>query len=153
MPTDSALANIPCPICQEKFETSWNEKEQDFVWMDAKAVKGRIYHVSCYDALEKDGANASAARTATPDSVLGKRKAEVSIEFHELLSMANKISRLLAIHHLQRPEKKARIRATYSNVICAYVVLVIFWTSPFLSYTPDSVHMHLHEPAYPWRIK
>jgi pre-mRNA cleavage complex 2 protein Pcf11 len=68
---------MPCPICQEKFEVSRNEELQDFVWMDAVKIGGRVYHATCYADLKKDGGN-TPARTATPDSVLGKRKAEAS---------------------------------------------------------------------------
>ena len=75
VPSDSALASLPCPICQEKFDTSWSDQVQDFVWMDAEKIGAKIYHASCYSELQKDGANTP--RTSTPDSVLGKRKAEV----------------------------------------------------------------------------
>ena len=45
--------------------------------MDAVKIGNRVYHASCYAELKKDGGN-TPLRTATPDSVLGKRKAEVS---------------------------------------------------------------------------
>ena len=76
VPSDHALANAPCPICQEKFETSWNEEAQDFVWMDAVKIGGRVYHASCHAEIRKDGGN-TPLRISTPDSILGKRKAEV----------------------------------------------------------------------------
>ena len=81
-PSDSALASMPCAICQEKFEMSWKEELQDFVWMDAIKIGGRVYHASCYADYKKDEDNAP-ARMATPDSVLGKRKAEVTC--HDIL--------------------------------------------------------------------
>jgi pre-mRNA cleavage complex 2 protein Pcf11 len=71
------VRNTPCPICQEKFEQSWNEELQDFVFIDAVKVGGRIYHASCYADYRKDDGN-TPARNSTPDSVLGKRKAEVN---------------------------------------------------------------------------
>ncbi|MCJ1390819.1 hypothetical protein MMC18_003680 [Xylographa bjoerkii] len=74
-PSDKALESLPCPICQEKFNLSFNDEVQDWVWMDAEKIGSRIYHASCYSELQKDGANTP--RTSTPDSVLGKRKAEV----------------------------------------------------------------------------
>ena len=76
VPSDNALASLPCPICQEKFTPSWNDEAQDFVWMDAQQVGSKVYHASCYADLKTDGVNTP--RTSTPDSVLGKRKAEVS---------------------------------------------------------------------------
>ena len=77
VPSDSTLANAPCPICQEKFDMSWNDEVQDFVWMDAIKIGGRVYHATCHAEVKKDGGN-TPQRIATPDSVLGKRKAGVS---------------------------------------------------------------------------
>jgi pre-mRNA cleavage complex 2 protein Pcf11 len=75
-PNDPALRNVPCPICQEKFDSTWSEEVQDWIWQDAAKVGGKIYHASCYAEVTKDG-GATPARDTTPDSVLGKRKAEV----------------------------------------------------------------------------
>lgn len=84
-PTDPVLRSLPCPIDQEPFKSEWSEEVQDFIWKDAIQVGGRYYHASCYAEVskgrEKDGVStpvpAGTGRTATPDSVLGKRKAEV----------------------------------------------------------------------------
>jgi len=84
-PTDPILRSLPCPIDQEPFKSEWSEEVQDFIWKDAIHVGGRYYHASCYAEVtkgrEKDGASTPAGgavgRIATPDSVLGKRKAEV----------------------------------------------------------------------------
>ncbi|KAJ5272845.1 hypothetical protein N7478_007970 [Penicillium angulare] len=79
-PNDAMLRNTPCPICQEKFESTWSEEVQDWIWQDAVTVTGRVYHASCYDEVTKDGPAPRSftpqGRTGTPDSVLGKRKAE-----------------------------------------------------------------------------
>ncbi|KAF2742894.1 hypothetical protein M011DRAFT_481210 [Sporormia fimetaria CBS 119925] len=66
---------VPCPICQEKFDTNvrWHQAANDFVWMDAVEIKGRIYHATCWEEFQK---GASIPAPTTPDSVLGKRKAE-----------------------------------------------------------------------------
>ena len=79
VPSDNALASLPCPICQEKFVVSRKEDIQDFVWMDAIKIGNRVYHASCHAELKKDGGNTP--RISTPDSVLGKRKAEVRINW------------------------------------------------------------------------
>ena len=80
VPSDQQLASLPCPICQEKFDTVWNDEAQDFVWMDAVKVGGRVYHASCHSEVKREeGARTpvgSGGRTGTPDSILGKRKAE-----------------------------------------------------------------------------
>lgn len=81
-PNDVALRNAPCPICQEKFESTWSEEVQDWIWQDAVKVGNRVYHASCYAEVTKDGpasgrGGTPSGRTGTPDSVLGKRKAEV----------------------------------------------------------------------------
>ena len=75
VPSDSALASAPCSICQEKFEPSWNDEAQDFVWMDAVKIGNKVYHASCHAEITKGGANTP--RLSTPESVLGKRKPEV----------------------------------------------------------------------------
>ncbi|KAA6409587.1 MAG: mRNA cleavage factor complex component Pcf11 [Lasallia pustulata] len=77
VPNDPILSNAPCPICQERFETVFNDEAQDFVWMDAIKIGGRVFHASCHAEMKKDGGS-TPLRTSTPDSVLGKRKAEVS---------------------------------------------------------------------------
>lgn len=74
VPSDPALANQPCPICQEKFDMVWNDEVQDFVWMDAMKIGNRVYHASCHSEVKKEGGT-TPLRTSTPDSVLGKRKA------------------------------------------------------------------------------
>lgn len=89
-PDDSATTkiNTVCPICQEKFETVWLDEAQEWVWIDTMRVGGRAFHASCYAEVTKEsggsgvplyggGGGAGAAR-ATPERVLGKRKAEVS---------------------------------------------------------------------------
>ncbi|KAJ5476971.1 hypothetical protein N7539_007115 [Penicillium diatomitis] len=85
-PNDAARRNTPCPICQEKFESTWSEDVQDWIWQDAIQVGTRVYHASCYAEVTKGGPVPRSstpqaqvqARTSTPDSVLGKRKAETS---------------------------------------------------------------------------
>ncbi|KAF1997211.1 hypothetical protein P154DRAFT_296244 [Amniculicola lignicola CBS 123094] len=75
VPTDPTLVHMPCPICQEKFQATWNVEANDFVWMDAVKVNSKIYHATCWEEYSK---GASIVQPSTPDSVLGKRKAEVS---------------------------------------------------------------------------
>ncbi|KAJ5319393.1 ENTH/VHS [Penicillium brevicompactum] len=75
-PNDATLRSTPCPICQEKFESTWSEDVQDWIWQDATQVGPRVYHASCYAEVTKGPAPARQTRTSTPDSVLGKRKAE-----------------------------------------------------------------------------
>ncbi|KAL8861072.1 MAG: hypothetical protein Q9178_002585 [Gyalolechia marmorata] len=60
VPKDPALRDDPCPICQEKFELSYDTDAEEWVWRDAVEI----------------GHDAN-TRTATPDSVLGKRKAGI----------------------------------------------------------------------------
>jgi pre-mRNA cleavage complex 2 protein Pcf11 len=74
VPQDTILQHAPCPICQEKFETQWNVDANDFVWMDALQVGGKIYHATCFEEYSK---GAGIPMPSTPDSVLGKRKADV----------------------------------------------------------------------------
>jgi pre-mRNA cleavage complex 2 protein Pcf11 len=69
---------------------------QDWIWQDALKVGNRVYHASCYAEVTKEAPAAAAGRTGTPqgrtgtpDSVLGKRKAEVSSFFNFQYENAN----------------------------------------------------------------
>lgn len=90
-PSDPAYRNATCPIDQEPFKSEWSEDVQDFIWRDAVKVGDKYYHASCYKEIVKPRETAQTLavprtgtplggighrRTATPDSVLGKRKAE-----------------------------------------------------------------------------
>lgn len=77
VPQDPTVQHAPCPICQEKFETQWNVEANDFVWMDALQVGGKIYHATCFEEYSK---GAGIPMPGTPDSVLGKRKADLGGE-------------------------------------------------------------------------
>ncbi|KAI4724481.1 hypothetical protein E4T49_07781 [Aureobasidium sp. EXF-10728] len=86
-----AAANAACPICQEKFEPEWHEDAQEWVWMDAVKVGGRVFHASCHDEVKR-ASGGDRGRSTTPDTnVLGKRKAEV-----DLASLRNKLKREVA---------------------------------------------------------
>ena len=78
VPGDHSLANLPCPICQEPFEQTYDSGISDWVWRDAVKVGSRVYHASEYADMKKEGGSIP-FRVATPDSVLGKRKAAVSV--------------------------------------------------------------------------
>lgn len=66
---DVKAQHTPCPICQEKCTLEFNAEENDWVLMDAVKVNGRIFHATCYE-------EAYGSLPSTPDSVLGKRKAD-----------------------------------------------------------------------------
>ncbi|KAL7274343.1 mRNA 3' end processing factor [Rhizina undulata] len=78
---DPASTHKICPICQEELQYLWHDETEEFVWMDAKQVGGRIYHASCHAEASKDKAGSRSRPTTpqsrgnTPDSNL-KRKAE-----------------------------------------------------------------------------
>lgn len=57
---------------------TWQDDLQEFVWLDAKEIGGRVYHASCHAEAFKDSLASQAKRGITPEPVLGKRKAEVS---------------------------------------------------------------------------
>jgi pre-mRNA cleavage complex 2 protein Pcf11 len=83
-PNDPVLRSMRCPIDQEPFNSEWSEEVQDWIWKDTVLVGGRYYHASCYREVTKDRDRdagnttplGAGLRTSTPDSVLGKRKAE-----------------------------------------------------------------------------
>jgi pre-mRNA cleavage complex 2 protein Pcf11 len=83
-PSDPHLKSLPCPIDSEPFVSFWSDELQEFIWTDAIRIGDRIYHASCYRQAMADRAKAAtpvgtggSGRMGTPDSVLGKRKAEV----------------------------------------------------------------------------
>ena len=80
-----------CPICQEEMRSSHPEELQDWVFMNAVMNGGRITHATCLAEMQQGtqrstgGGSLAAAlagvgqqrqRSATPDSSLGKRKAD-----------------------------------------------------------------------------
>lgn len=83
-----------CSICQEEMRSSYSEELQDWVFANAVMYNGKICHATCVDEIVKatfpalgsamaaalSGANEPTGsprqRSATPDSSLGKRKAE-----------------------------------------------------------------------------
>jgi pre-mRNA cleavage complex 2 protein Pcf11 len=80
-----------CNICFEEMKSSYSEDQQDWIFADATLSNGKIVHAQCHAEMSKSlpstggGAlsgifsnnNAGAReRSATPDSTLGKRKAE-----------------------------------------------------------------------------
>lgn len=70
--------NSICPICQEKFETKWLDEAQEWVWLDVVRVGDRAFHATCYAEVTKEsGPPLGGGSRATPDRILGKRKAEV----------------------------------------------------------------------------
>jgi pre-mRNA cleavage complex 2 protein Pcf11 len=77
VPDDPELAKSICPIDHEGFKPVWLEEEQEFVWLDAIKVGGKIYHASCYEDAAKDKKD---GLRGTPEPVLGKRKNEVRLE-------------------------------------------------------------------------
>ncbi|THY66604.1 hypothetical protein D6C97_01512 [Aureobasidium pullulans] len=90
-PTEAA-ANATCPICQEKFEPVWHDEAQEWVWMDAVKVGGRVFHASCHDEVKRAGGG-DRGRSTTPEAagVLGKRKAEA-----DLANLKTKLKREVA---------------------------------------------------------
>lgn len=62
-----------CPVCQERFESVWDQKLDMPVWKDAIEVKGLgVAHYSCWE--EAYGKRGVSARGTPEASVLGKRK-------------------------------------------------------------------------------
>ncbi|KAI9716868.1 MAG: hypothetical protein M1828_007529 [Chrysothrix sp. TS-e1954] len=73
-PADAAVGNYACPICQEKFETTWHDEAQEWVWMDAINAGDRVYHASCHEEVAK--ANDEPPKVKKLSPILGKRKGE-----------------------------------------------------------------------------
>lgn len=54
-PSDKTIANQPCPICKEKFNSVWSDDVEDWVWKNAVEIKGKIFHATCYEESERNG--------------------------------------------------------------------------------------------------
>ncbi|KAK3625679.1 mRNA 3' end processing factor [Elasticomyces elasticus] len=77
-----------CSICQEEMKSSYSDELQDWVFKNADFYNGKPAHATCVEEMRKPptggmgamaGALAAAGqrqRSSTPDSLLGKRKAE-----------------------------------------------------------------------------
>lgn len=71
VPEDADSAEATCLICQERFEMKWLDEAQEWVWMDAVRLGGRVFHASCHREVAGEG---------QVEGVLGKRKAEVCFD-------------------------------------------------------------------------
>lgn len=52
-PSNKQIASLPCPICRDKFSTSFYEDTEEWVWKNAVEVQGRYFHATCYAEAEK----------------------------------------------------------------------------------------------------
>lgn len=117
---DASETHRVCPICQEELKYVWHDETDEFVWMDAKQVGGRIFHASCHVEASKDRAANGGSRGGTPDAPASgaKRKAEVCIPLlvdgclanqsnrMELNTSGMSRSRASLIYNLGRKQKK-----------------------------------------------
>lgn len=72
VPNDPTSTNLTCPVCKEKFETSWHADAEEWVWMDAMKVGQKVYHASCYSESgpgNKGGDNSRSGTTTTTVTV------------------------------------------------------------------------------------
>ncbi|KAK1064846.1 mRNA 3' end processing factor [Friedmanniomyces endolithicus] len=84
----AGVTRLTCSVCQEEMKSSFSDDLQDWVFMNAVYYNGKPAHATCVEEMKKpllDGAGALATalaaaghrqRSATPESALGKRKAE-----------------------------------------------------------------------------
>lgn len=91
----AGMTKNTCNICFEEMKSSYSEDLQDWIFANATYHNGKIVHGTCLAEMTKSqpptmGGGALAAaiasvsgdqreRSATPDSVLGKRKAEAAV--------------------------------------------------------------------------
>ncbi|CAM1509311.1 Fc.00g030500.m01.CDS01 [Cosmosporella sp. VM-42] len=87
VPDPSRGINTVCPICQDKFENKWLDTAQEWVWLDTVLVGNRAYHASCHAEATRDREGTPGLRRTPEPSVLGKRKAEVSISSPKVRSL------------------------------------------------------------------
>lgn len=66
--------NPICSTCHDGWKSGWSAEANDFILPNALKIGEKYYHATCYEEMAR--ANGIPMPT-TPDSVLGKRKAEV----------------------------------------------------------------------------
>lgn len=42
-----------CYVCKEKFETFWDEDEEEWMMRDAVMINGKVFHTACYEEANK----------------------------------------------------------------------------------------------------
>nr|POE53457.1 uncharacterized protein c4g9.04c [Quercus suber] len=87
----AGMTKNTCSICFEDMKSSYSEELQDWVFTNAVVYNKKIVHATCAEEIKKSAIPTSASslatalasaqtnqrgRSATPDSSLGKRKAE-----------------------------------------------------------------------------
>jgi pre-mRNA cleavage complex 2 protein Pcf11 len=91
----AGMTKSTCSVCYEDLKSTYSEDLQDWVFTNAAKLNGRIVHATCLaEMTQSQAANMSVSnatslaaalasvhagqreRSATPDSLLGKRKAE-----------------------------------------------------------------------------
>lgn len=70
-----------CSICFEEMKSAYAEELQEWVFWNARLAQGKIVHATCLAEMAKSGGAAGLGagqrqRSATPESSLGKRKAD-----------------------------------------------------------------------------
>ncbi|KAK4580161.1 mRNA 3' end processing factor [Recurvomyces mirabilis] len=95
----AGVTRFTCSICQEEMKSSYSDELQDWVFMNATYYNGKPAHATCVEEMKRpfggaggSGGGALAAalsggagqrqRSATPESALGKRKAESILAGH-----------------------------------------------------------------------
>ncbi|KAL1919664.1 uncharacterized protein VTP21DRAFT_1595 [Calcarisporiella thermophila] len=72
----------PCPICHEKFRSVWSDADEEWMYLNAVELNGKIYHATCYSDASRAGTTVTTVATATISVNVGdeenalKRKAE-----------------------------------------------------------------------------
>lgn len=90
----AGMTKNTCNICFEEMKSSYSEDLQDWIFANATVHNGKIVHATCLAEMTKPGPGAGGSslaaalasfgagqkeRSATPDSLLGKRKAETAM--------------------------------------------------------------------------
>ncbi|CAO1615505.1 unnamed protein product [Sympodiomycopsis kandeliae] len=77
-PTEASLANAPCPICKEKFQSEWSEDEEEWIWKNARKVDSQYYHGSCYYSAKILSTTVSNRTTTPPGRRSSDRKSRTA---------------------------------------------------------------------------
>jgi len=100
VPPGDEAKSIQCPICKETLKSEFLEDDEDWVWMNAVRVQGRIYHATCH------------AETSTADSLASRLREAAAAEHSrsgtpEVAGVRSTPSRTIAVSSLKAELKRS----------------------------------------------
>lgn len=121
VPSEPSKAKSPCPICQEQFETTWNDDIEEWVYRNAVEVGGRIFHATCYSESNQGGKGGDLIKRLTKSSSRSTPPREGSPLISDLDNLKNILKNTKKHNHKRKAndydgppdEKKFKVELDY----------------------------------------